>query len=303
MSEIDLAALPEALRTALESRGFEGLTAVQAAVLEPENRGRDLRISSQTGSGKTVALGIAAFEAIQDALGLPLSPGGPSLLVIVPTRELASQVAEELGWLYAGLEGLRIDCVTGGTSVLAERRRLDHPPHVLVGTPGRLLDHLEAGALNLGEVAELVLDEADQMLDMGFRDELEGILERTPEERRTHLVSATLPAAILELAELYQRDAKAVEGTALGEANADIEHIAVRVVPQDRYAALTNLLLAAGDERTLVFVATRAGASQLADRLADDGFAALPLSGELAQAQRTRTLTSFRSGVARILVA
>ncbi len=301
MTSAALETLPPPLRSALEARGFNELTAVQEAVLAPENRGRDLRISSQTGSGKTVALGIAAFEALDRARGS--TPDGPTLLVIVPTRELAAQVKQELEWLYAGLDGLTLDVVTGGTSVQGERRRLERPPHVLVGTPGRLVDHLEAGALELGGVRELVLDEADQMLDLGFRDELESILSSTPEERRTHLVSATLPDAILNLAARFQSDALGVEGTALGEANADIEHRAYRVDPVDRYAALVNILLAEPVERTLVFVATRAGAAQLSDRLASDGFPALPLSGDLAQAQRTRTLAAFRTGVVRILVA
>jgi ATP-dependent RNA helicase DeaD len=304
LTNASLDLLPAPLRAALARREFDSLTSVQEAVLDPDCKGRDLRISSQTGSGKTIALGIAAFEALTTALESDSKqPEGPLMLVIVPTRELAAQVGAELESLYSELEGLRTDCVTGGTSVFGERQRLTRPPHVLVGTPGRLVDHVEAGALRLSEVRELVLDEADQMLDLGFRDELESLLAAMPGDQRTHLVSATFPDGIRQLAERFQPDARTVQGTAAGEANADIEHRAYRVDAQDRYAALVNLLLIEPEERTLIFVATRAGAGQLADRLAEDGFAALPLSGDLAQAQRTRTLAAFRTGVARILVA
>jgi len=315
--EAPFAVLPDPLRRALEARGFESFTAVQAAVLEAVGQGSDLRISSQTGSGKTVALGLAmAHDVLADARGA--GPGGsrvldvarptrevrgPVALVIVPTRELAAQVAEELTWLFAEVPGASVDVVTGGTSVPLERRRLARSPRILVGTPGRLLDHITSGALRVDAVQQLVLDEADQMLDMGFRDELEAILEKTPAERHTHLVSATFPEGIKRLAEQYQRSAKSVEGTALGAVNADISHVAHLVRPDHRYDVLINLLLLAGGERTLVFVNTRVATGELSARLAEDGFGAQPLSGELQQAQRTRTLAAFRAGTAPVLVA
>ncbi|MEZ6016797.1 MAG: DEAD/DEAH box helicase [Planctomycetota bacterium] len=301
------AQLPTPLRTALEARGFESFTAVQSAVLDAVGDGCDLRISSQTGSGKTVALGLAmATDVLDDAL-LVARPTreyrGPVALVIVPTRELAAQVAEELTWLFAEVPGASVDVVTGGTSVPFERRRLSRSPRILVGTPGRLVDHLGTGALDLSTVRQLVLDEADQMLDMGFRDELESILDKTSPERHTHLVSATFPDGIVRLADRYQRSPRNVEGSRLGEANADIEHIGQLVRPDQRYDLLVNHLLLAGGERTLVFVNTRAETGTLSARLAEDGFGAQPLSGELQQAQRTRTLAAFRAGSAPVLVA
>jgi len=292
-------AVPQALRAALERRGFDELTTVQSAVLAADAPGRDLQISSQTGSGKTVALGFVLAPCLVDA-----GPGrGPRALIIVPTRELAAQVCEELAWLFADLKGVQLASLTGGTPLFRDRQALARGPRVVVGTPGRLLDHLKSGALDLSGVRELVLDEADQMLDMGFREELEGILDGTPAERRTHLVSATFPEGIQALAARYQRAPFAIEGTRLGDANLDIEHLGFLVHPTDRYPALVNLLLLADGERTLVFVKLRAEAQELAARLEADGFAALPLSGELVQSQRDRTLAAFRAGKATVLVA
>jgi ATP-dependent RNA helicase DeaD len=291
--------VPASLRAALEGRGFERLTAVQRAVLEAEAEGRDLQISSQTGSGKTVALGFVLAPPLEE----PADGPGPRALIIVPTRELATQVSEELAWLMAGIDGLRVGSVTGGTPLYKDRKLLARRPGLLVGTPGRLLDHVRSGALDLGGVRELVLDEADQMLDLGFREELEGILDATPPERRTHLVSATFPAGIQSLAARYQVSPLAIEGTRLGRAHDDIEHEGHVVLLRDRYAALVNLLLQADGERTLVFVERRSDALEVAERLEADGFAALPLSGELAQSQRERTLSAFRAGRAAVLVA
>jgi ATP-dependent RNA helicase DeaD len=294
------AGVPAPLASALRRRGFTAPTAVQRAVLEAECEGRDLRISSQTGSGKTVALGIALARPL---LAAPHSPAGPAALVIVPTRELAVQVREELRWLYAEVPGLRVEAVTGGTDLSRERRRLAEKPAIVVATPGRLLDHLRAGALDCTGVGHVVLDEADQMFDLGFREELDAILEALPAERRSHLLSATFPPPVRQLADRFQKDALRLEGTRLGAAHEDIVHVAHLVRPHEVYAALVNLLLLAEGARCLVFVRRRADTTELAEQLAGDGFVALPLSGDLAQAQRTRTLAAFRNGSVPILVA
>jgi ATP-dependent RNA helicase DeaD len=298
-SENPFAGVPKALQAALRAKGFDSLTAVQSAVIETEVEGKDLQISSQTGSGKTVALGFVITPVLEAQRG----GKGPDVLIIVPTRELATQVCKELDWLMADLRDVAVASVVGGTPVFRDRHMLKRGPRVLVGTPGRLLDHVKTGVLDLSNVQELLLDEADQMLDMGFREELEGILDTTPKERRTHLVSATFPRGIQQLAARYQRDAVSIQGTRLGAANLDIEHEGHLVNNRDRYDALVNLLLLAGDERTLVFVERRADAVEVAERLEADGFSAMPLSGELAQSQRDRTMDSFRSGRAMVLVA
>jgi len=292
------AGAPAALLPALQRRGFERLTEVQRTIVAADDGVRDLRITSQTGSGKTVALGFSLTAGLDDP-----ARRGPTTLVIAPTRELAMHVKEELGWLFADLPGVTCEVVTGGTSIPRERLRLRRRPTVLVGTPGRLLDHLRERALDVSSVRQLVLDEADQMLDLGFKDELDGILEQIPEERRTHLVSATFPRAVLELANRFQREPILVEGSAPNAAHEDIEHIAYQIGGREHYAALVNLLLLAGDDRTLVFVRTREDTATLSDKLASDGFATMPLNGDLAQAQRTRTLAAFRSGTIRTLIA
>jgi len=298
--------VPAQLRSTMQRRGFTELTAVQRAVLDADGADKSLRISSQTGSGKTVALGfVLARDFIGDAqitASRPAAPG-PVVLVITPTRELAVQVRDELHWLYEELPGLSVAVVTGGTSVWGERQILARKPEVVVGTPGRILDHMRVGALDCSGVGQVVLDEADQMLDMGFREELEAIVDELPAERRSHLISATFPAALRRLADRFQHDAVHVEGTRLGAANVDIEHVAYLVRPRERYAALVNLLLLAEGERCLVFVKRRVDAAEMAEKLAGDGFAALPLSGDLPQAQRTRTLSAFRSGIVTVLVA
>jgi len=313
----NFAGLPAPIIAALEKQGFEDLTAVQRAVLEATSEGRDLRISSQTGSGKTVAIGLALadhFLAANESASSPgsgprngRSPDGaahPTALLIVPTRELAAQVRDELGWLYANLRGFQVEVVTGGTSIVMERRALSRGPALVVGTPGRLLDHMRNDALKCDAIEHVVLDEADQMLDMGFREELEAILEQLPAKRSSHLVSATFPRAVLSLANRYQSDPLVLEGTRLGEANADIQHIAYAIRRHETYPALVNVLLMAGSEaRVLLFVNRRVDATDLAEKLAGSGFGAAPFSGELPQAQRTRTLNAFRNGTLPILVS
>src|SRR5690606_23959472 len=235
-----------------------------------------LRLSSQTGSGKTVALGFAIYPTLETS-----TPGQIRALIITPTRELAQQVSKELTWLFSGCGNIGIDVVTGGTDLRAERRRLHNPPTILVGTPGRLLDHQSSGALDLSAVCEVVLDEADQMLDMGFKDDLDALVAALPPTRRSHLVSATFPPAVRQLARAFQGDAHQLEGTAPGKANEDIQHIAHLVLEEDRNAALLNVLLAHLGQRTLVFVERRVDASVLAEKLNEVGLSSLPLSGDL----------------------
>ncbi len=290
--------VPEVLRPAIEQRGFAGLTEIQRAVVDVQGKGRNLRLSSKTGSGKTVALGIAIYPALAERNVREIRA-----LIIVPTRELAHQVQSELRWLYRDCPGARTEVVTGGTDIRQEKRRLREGPTVVVGTPGRLLDHVQSGALDLSTVQEVVLDEADQMLDLGFKDELDALVAQLPTERRSHLVSATFPRAVERLAAAFQQDALELEGTRLGEANQDIEHMAHLVTNRDRYPAMVNVLLDNLGDRCLIFVQRRIDAATVAEALRKDGFSALPLSGDLPQAQRNRTLSSFKSGAIDILVA
>ncbi|EDM80071.1 DEAD/DEAH box helicase-like protein [Plesiocystis pacifica SIR-1] len=298
--------VPAPLAKAMRERGFTGLTSVQQAVLSPELRGHNLRISSATGSGKTMALGLALAESL---LGDEArSRRGPTALVITPTRELASQVRGELASLYSMVRGVEVEVVTGGVDIRGDWRRLARRPRVLVATPGRLLDHMRNDSgergVDCSDVSHVVLDEADQMLDMGFRDELDAIVAELPESRTSHLVSATFPREVRRLADAFQGDeARTVQGTALGAPHQDIEVTCYSVDMGNRYPALVNLMLLASGRRTLIFVRRRIDTDTLASQLASDGFSALPFSGELSQAQRTRTLEAFRSGIVNTLVA
>ena len=293
-------AVPCGLADALRARGFERLTAVQQAVLAPEAQGRDLRICSQTGSGKTVAIGLALAPALEAASSARGGKARPVALIVAPTRELAQQLGQELGWLLASLRP-RIAVLTGGTSLRGDFQDLGRSPQVIIGTPGRLVDHLERGSIELGELGHLVLDEADEMLDMGFRDELQVILDGCPEQRRTHLVSATFSREILRLAARYQTDALSVATS--DSANTDIEHVAHPVAQFDRFPALVNVLLASHGAAALVFVRTRITTTELAAELGAKGFAARALSGEMSQNDRNATLEAFRSGQVNVLVA
>jgi ATP-dependent RNA helicase DeaD len=300
---------PAGLGAALRKAGFEQFTTIQQAVLDPELAGRDLRISSQTGSGKTVALGLLLAPSVAIAAATPKpkkgrkhTPGAPVALLIAPTRELAGQLGRELQWLYAPLRA-RVLVVTGGTSVMQERSQLQSGPQVVIGTPGRLLDHLRAGAMTLDQLETVALDEADEMLDMNFEEELDGILGYAPDVRRTHLVSATFPREVVRLADRLQQNPVPVQGTALGQANADIEHVVMRVRQPDRFNAAINVLLRYPDDKTLLFVRTRTETVRLAEELCGAGLVARALNGEMTQRERTATFTQFRSGAVQYLVA
>src|SRR5271170_1987489 len=291
-----------ALASALAAKGYDTLTPVPDAVLDEALEGRDLRITSQTGSGKTIAIGFAVRDLLDDLTAQYGGPARPRVLVLTPTRELAKQVADELTWLYAPLR-VRVAAVTGGSGYLDQKRALSSNPAVVVATPGRLRDALERGRLDPSTLAAVVLDEADSMLDLGFREDLEAILARLPTERRSHLVSATFSRDVVALADRFQRDAVHVQGTRLGDAHADIEHVVHLVEPAQRVDALINLRLADEDAKSLVFVRTRADVARIAGELAEAGFVVRTLSGEMEQPERDRALAAFRQGGVQALVA
>src|SRR3954469_9692658 len=295
------ALLHEALAEALSARGYEQLTPVQAAVIAEEAEGRDLIVSAKTGSGKTVAFGMAMAQQLFDAGRLPFSRE-PLALVVAPTRELAIQVSRELDWLYANAAARVVACV-GGMDPMRERRALAGGAHIVVGTPGRRRDHLERGALDLSSLRVAVLDEADEMLDMGFRDELEEILDATPQGRRTLLFSATMPRPIVALAKRYQKDALRIETTDNSQGHQDIAYQAVAVSPTDVEHAVVNLLRLHEAETAILFCATREAVRRLHASLTERGFQAVALSGEHNQNERNNALQSLRDKRARVCVA
>ena len=294
--------LPDTLQTALTERGYSEPTDVQAAVLEPEARGRDLVVSAQTGSGKTVAFGLAVARQLLDENGKVPFAVAPLALVIAPTRELALQVSRELSWLYAKAGGRVATCV-GGMNPSAERKALRSGATIVVGTPGRLRDHLERGALDLSALKAVTLDEADEMLDMGFREELETILDATPEGRRTLLFSATMPKPIEALARRYQNNALRISTVSADRGHGDISYEAVVVSPPEVENAVVNLLRYHEAETAILFCGTREKVRHMHATLQERGFAVVSLSGENSQSERNQALQALRDRRARVCVA
>ncbi len=290
-----------ALGQALAARAYLEPTPVQAAVLEAPD-GADLLVSAQTGSGKTVAFGLSIASTVLGDLPRFEHAGRPLALIIAPTRELAQQVHRELEWLYAETGARVISCV-GGMDARREARLLNAGAHIVVGTPGRLRDHLERGALDVASLRVVVLDEADEMLDLGFREDLQFMLEAMPEDRRTLLFSATIPKDIAALAKRYQRDAVRIDTIARNQPHADIEYHAVRIAPNDVEHAVVNLLRYHDMGAALVFCATREGVKRLHASLLERGFAAVALSGEFSQNERNHALQSLRDGRSKVCVA
>lgn len=300
MAEIE--GVAPALAEALTARGYSALTPVQQAMLNPETAGRDLLVSAQTGSGKTVAFGLAVADTMLEGANRLGRADAPLALVIAPTRELALQVRRELEWLFAPAGAILASCV-GGMDARAERRALERGAHVVVGTPGRLKDHIQRGTLDMSALRAVVLDEADEMLDLGFREDLEFILGSAPDERRTLLFSATVPRAIAALAKRFQRDAERIVTREERAQHVDIEYRAYPVAMSDRENAIFNILRYHDAESALVFCSTRAAVNHLTARFTNRGFSVVALSGELSQNERTHALQSMRDGRARVCVA
>lgn len=291
-----------ALERALEKRGYCELTPVQAAVLDIETPGADLLVSAQTGSGKTVAFGLAIAPTLLGQEERFSGAGEPLALAIAPTRELALQVAREFEWLY-GETGVRIATCVGGMDMRKERRALSQGAHIVVGTPGRLRDHVERGYLDLSALRVVVLDEADEMLDLGFREDLEFILDAAPESRRTLLFSATVPRPIVQLAKRFQKDAIRLSTIEERAPHGDIDYRAYPVAPADRENAIVNVLRFHEADSAIVFCATREAVKHLSARLGNRGFSVVALSGELSQSERTHALQAMRDRRARVCVA
>ncbi len=291
-----------ALGQALSQRGYTVLTPVQEAVLAPELKDADILVSAQTGSGKTVAFGLTLAPTLLDGAERFTSASAPLALVVAPTRELALQVRRELTWLYASTGASITSCV-GGMDFRDERRALQRGAHIVVGTPGRLRDHIERNSLDTSAFKAIVLDEADEMLDLGFREDLEFILGSAPAERRTLMFSATVPRTIASLAKRYQRDAVRVSTSAEREQHIDIEYRALSVTPTDREIAIINVLRFYEAKNALVFCSTRAAVNRMTSRFTNRGFSVVALSGELSQNERTHALQAMRDGRARVCIA
>ncbi|WP_159979388.1 DEAD/DEAH box helicase [Roseobacter cerasinus] len=299
----DFSGLPSTLSAALTKRGYSRLTPVQQAVSEDALAGLDLLVSAQTGSGKTVGFGLAMRDDLLDAHGRFDRPATPLALVITPTRELALQVRREFDWLFAEA-GIVTASAVGGMDARTERRALERGAHVVVATPGRLRDHTARGVIDLTDLRTVVLDEADEMLDMGFAEDLEYILDQTPDDRRTLLFSATVPHGITKLAQTYQKEN--AQRLKIGSADAqhsDIAYHALEVAPSDIEKAIINLLRYHEAQTAIVFANTRSMVARLTAKFSNRGFSVVSLSGELSQTERTNALQALRDGRARVCIA
>jgi ATP-dependent RNA helicase DbpA len=288
--------LNQALLANLADLGYERMTQVQAQALPLILEGRDVIARAKTGSGKTAAFGLGLLHR------LDVQSARVQALVICPTRELADQVAKEIRRLARAIPNIKVVTLCGGTPIGPQIGSLEHSAHVVVGTPGRLLKHLDKGTLHLRGLQILVLDEADRMLDMGFEDEIDQILAHLPGERQTLLFSATYPPAILEVSARVQNDPVQVDVTD-DELPVAVSQRWCEVTRETRDTALYRALAAWGGNRNVVFCNTKIDCAGLVASLRGSGVAAVALHGDLDQIERTEVLVRFANGSARVLVA
>ena len=291
--------IKEQIDSNLELRGFTELTPIQKAIMEKDITGRDALVSAQTGSGKTIAFGLSIVSNIPNNNKVKKPP---SVLIIAPTRELALQVQNELDWLYSKTSICIVSCV-GGMDMRTEKRNLKKFPDIILGTPGRLKDYLERKVINLSKVKVIVLDEADEMLNLGFREELEYILSQTPKERRTLLFSATFSKQIEKLASKFQNNALRISTVEKNKQHIDIEYHAIKVTSNNIEYAIMNTLRYYEGKKSLVFCGTRANVNHLTSRLNNRGFSVVSISGELSQKERLNALRSIKNGHSKVCVA
>jgi len=287
---------------AVAAAGYTAPTPVQLRVIPEALTGRDLMVSSQTGSGKTAAFMLPALQL----LSIPhVRPGrGPRVLVLVPTRELSQQVTKAAETYGRGAGRVRVVSIVGGMPYPVQNKLLAAGVDVLVATPGRLLDQMQSGRVDLSRLEMLVLDEADRMLDMGFKDDLEAIVAKMPEERQTLLFSATLDSNIANLARAIMRDPTRIAIDAAQARHESIEqrlHLADDMGHKNRL--LDHLLRDADMNQAIVFTATKRAADELAQDLLSKGFAVAALHGDMNQGARNRTIQAMHRGRVRVLVA
>lgn len=282
---------------AVEKMGFEEMTPIQARAIPAALSGKDLVGQAQTGTGKTAAFGIPILEKIQPKLKKPQA------LVVCPTRELAIQVAEEIRKLSKYLPSVKVLPIYGGQEISKQIRSLKSGVQIIIGTPGRIMDHMRRKTVKFDHVNMVVLDEADEMLDMGFREDIEMILGEINEGRQTLLFSATMPKPILELTRLYQNDPEMIKVTRKELTVPNITQYYYEVRPKNKSEVLSRLLDIYNPQRSVVFCNTKKGVDELVDELKGRGYFAEGLHGDMKQSMRDRVMNGFRSGKIDILVA
>ncbi|MFV8816774.1 DEAD/DEAH box helicase [Haliea sp. E17] len=290
-------ALPETLQQALRDVGYETPSAIQARTIPVLLSGQDLVGQAQTGTGKTAAFALPALAK------LDLEQGEPQVLVLAPTRELAIQVAEAFQKYARYMPGFRILPLYGGSDYRGQLRQLERGVQVIVGTPGRVMDHMRRGSLKLDNLKLLVLDEADEMLRMGFIDDVEWVLTQTPPERQIALFSATMPDAIRRIARSHLSEPAEVTIETKTVTNESIRQRVWMMAGVHKLDALTRILETEDTDGVIIFVRTRLATSELADKLAARGYVAAALNGDVAQKQREKTVDQLKNGQLDILVA
>ena len=289
--------LPESLLTALREVGYESPSPIQAATIPPLLAGRDMLGQAQTGTGKTAAFALPALARLEAA------PGKPQVLVLAPTRELAIQVAEAFQKYAHHIPGFQVLPIYGGQQYGPQLHALKRGVHVVVGTPGRVIDHLDRGSLDLSQLRMLVLDEADEMLRMGFIDDVERVLKETPDSRQVALFSATMPAPIKRIAQTYLKDPVEVSIKAQTTTAENIRQRFWMVSGVNKLDALTRIMEAEPFDAMIIFARTKLGTEELAEKLAARGFSAAAINGDIEQKQRERTIGKLKDGSIDVLVA
>ncbi len=293
----DALGLPENLLTALSAMGFASATAIQAQTIPPLLAGKDVLGEAQTGTGKTAAFGLPALAKIDTSIRKP------QLMVLAPTRELAIQVAKAIEDFAKNIKGLKVATLYGGQSYGPQFAQLERGAQVVVGTPGRLMDHLRRKSLNLSHLSFCVLDEADEMLNMGFLDDIEWILEHKPDTAQMALFSATMPASIRKIANRFLKTPEHIKIAAVNKAKANIKQYAWKVSGIHKNTALERIAETFNYDGMIIFVRTRNDTVTVAEHLEGFGYAAAAINGDMNQVQRERTVDQMKSGKLSILVA
>lgn len=289
--------LSENILKALTEMGFEKPSPIQAQGIPAVMQGSDVIGQAQTGTGKTAAFGIPVLERIDT------SSNAVQALVLCPTRELAVQVSEEIGRLAKYMRGVRIEAIYGGDSIDRQIRSLKKGVHIVVGTPGRVMDHMERKTLKFNEVRMMVLDEADEMLDMGFREDIESILADMPEDRQTILFSATMSKPIMSITKRFLNDPTLIKVVRNELTNQNIEQVYFEVKPQAKVEVMTRLIDMHHLKSLLVFCNTKRKVDEIVEDLQLRGYASEGIHGDLRQQQRSNVMSKFKAGVTTILVA
>ncbi|GAB3693635.1 hypothetical protein GCM10027592_13680 [Spirosoma flavus] len=292
----DLPISEEILR-AVTDMGFVSPSPIQAEAIPPILDGRDVIGQAQTGTGKTAAFGIPALELVD------VQDRSVQTLILCPTRELALQVADEIRKLSKYKRGVKVEAIYGGDSIERQIRSLKSGVHIVIGTPGRVMDHMERNTLKLDNVKMMILDEADEMLDMGFREDIESILEDMPEERQTILFSATMSKPIMQITQKFQQDPVLVKVVKKELTNTNIEQVYFEVKPKAKVEVMCRLIDMYDLKLLLVFCNTKRKVDEIVEDLQIRGYQAEGLHGDLRQAQRNNVMSKFRAGTTSILVA